>query len=83
MSFKQRVVAPPKYYAIDNGMRRANSPQTTPDKGRRLENAVALELLRRRLEPCYTRERKHFPYMREDFCRKARKDWPPRTRSGT
>jgi len=21
--------------------------------------------------------------MREDFCRKARKDWPPRTRSGT
>jgi len=30
-----------------------------------------------------TRERKHFPYMREDFCRKARKDWPPRTRSGT
>jgi predicted AAA+ superfamily ATPase len=55
-SFKQRVVAPPKYYAIDNGLRRANSPQTTPDKGRRLENAVALELLRRGMEPCYAAE---------------------------
>ena len=31
----------------------------------------------------YTRERKHFLCMREDFCRKARKDWPQRTRSGT
>ncbi|GHT93639.1 hypothetical protein FACS1894116_06080 [Betaproteobacteria bacterium] len=56
-SFKQRVVAPPKYYAIDNGLRRANSPQTMPDKGRRLENAVALELLRRRMEPCYAAEK--------------------------
>jgi predicted AAA+ superfamily ATPase len=56
-SFKQRVVAPPKYYAIDNGLRRANSPQTSPDKGRRLENAVALELLRRGMEPCYAAEK--------------------------
>ncbi|MDR3055387.1 MAG: ATP-binding protein [Zoogloeaceae bacterium] len=56
-SFKQRVVAPPKYYAIDNGLRRANSPQTTPDKGRRLENAVALELLRRGMAPCYAAEK--------------------------
>ena len=36
-SFKQRVVTPNKYYAIDNGLRRANSPQTTPDVGHRLE----------------------------------------------
>jgi predicted AAA+ superfamily ATPase len=57
MSFKQRVVAPPKYYAIDNGLRRASSPQLTPDKGRRLENAVALELLRRKMEPCYAAEK--------------------------
>ena len=57
MSFKQRVVAPPKYYAIDNGLRRANSPQTTPDKGRRLENAVALELLRRKMELFYAAEK--------------------------
>ncbi|GHU20476.1 hypothetical protein FACS189475_09340 [Betaproteobacteria bacterium] len=56
-SFKQRVVAPPKYYAIDNGLRRANSPQIMPDKGRRLENAVALELLRRGMEPCYAAEK--------------------------
>jgi predicted AAA+ superfamily ATPase len=46
-SFKQRVVAPGKYYAIDNGLRHA-SPQATPDIGRRLENAVALDLVRRR-----------------------------------
>lgn len=43
-SFKQRVVAPNKYYAIDNGLRRVNSPSATPDLGHRLENAVALAL---------------------------------------
>ena len=56
-SFKKRVVAPPKYYAIDNGLRRANSPQTMPDKGHRLENAVALELMRRKTAPCYAAEK--------------------------
>jgi len=56
-SFKKRVVAPAKYYAIDNGLRRANSPQATPDKGRRLENMVALELLRRGMEPSYAAEK--------------------------
>lgn len=45
-SFKKRVVAPNKYYAIDNGLRRATSPQSTPDLGRRLENAVYLALWR-------------------------------------
>lgn len=45
-SFKRRVVAPRKYYAIDNGLRRANSPQSTPDLGHRLENAVFLALRR-------------------------------------
>jgi hypothetical protein len=43
-SFKQRVVAPNKYYAVDNGLRRATSPQFTSDIGRRLENAVYLAL---------------------------------------
>jgi predicted AAA+ superfamily ATPase len=43
-SFKKRVIAPAKYYAIDNGLRRANSPQVQPDLGHRLENAVALHL---------------------------------------
>lgn len=45
-SFKQRVVAPNKYYAVDNGLRRANSPQAHPDLGHRLENAVYLALRR-------------------------------------
>lgn len=43
-SFKQRVVAPNKYYAIDNGLRRINAPAVTSDLGRRLENAVFLAL---------------------------------------
>ena len=46
-SFKKRVVTPNKYYAVDNGLRRANSPQLTPDLGHRLENAVFLALRRR------------------------------------
>jgi predicted AAA+ superfamily ATPase len=46
-SFRRRVVTPNKYYAIDNGMRRANSPQLTVDVGHRLENAVYLALRRR------------------------------------
>ena len=51
-SFKKRIVAPAKYYAIDNGLRRANSPQSTPDVGRRLENLVFLAL-RSRGEPLH------------------------------
>ena len=45
-SYRQRVVAPARYYAIDTGLRRANSPQLQPDLGHRLENAVALHLRR-------------------------------------
>lgn len=56
-SFKKRVVAPNKYYAIDNGLRRANSPQTTPDVGHRLENAVFLALRRRGVPVTYAGER--------------------------
>jgi len=51
-SFRRRVIAPCKYYAIDNGLRRANSPQTSPDKGGRLENLVCLAL-RRKGQPIY------------------------------
>ncbi len=47
-SFKKRVVAPNRFYAIDNGLRRVVSPQRNPDVGRRLENAVYLALRRRR-----------------------------------
>ena len=56
-SFKQRVVAPAKYYAIDNGLRRANSPQSQPDIGHRLENAVALHLRRTASDLHYAAER--------------------------
>ena len=50
-SFKQRVVSPPKYYAIDPGFRAANTPNPTPDLGRRLENAALLALRRRGATP--------------------------------
>ncbi len=55
-SFKQRVVSPPKYYAIDPGFRGANSPNPTPDLGRHLENAVLLALLRGDSVPTYASE---------------------------
>jgi uncharacterized protein len=45
-SFKQRVTSPPKYYAVDTGLAAANSPNLTPDLGRKLENAVLLTLRR-------------------------------------
>lgn len=56
-SFKHRVVAPNKYYAIDNGLRRVNSPNLTPDVGHRLENAVFLSLRQRGLTPRYAGEK--------------------------
>lgn len=56
-SFKKRVVAPNKYYAVDNGLRRVNSPNLTPDAGHRLENAVFLSLRERGLKPCYAGEK--------------------------
>jgi hypothetical protein len=46
-SFRQRVVAPAKYYPVDTALARANSPQPQPDLGRRLESAVAQHLRRR------------------------------------
>jgi hypothetical protein len=56
-SFRRRVSAPNKYYAVDNGLRRANSPQATPDRGRRLENQVFLALRSRGESPCYDGEK--------------------------
>lgn len=52
-SFKQRVTSPPKYYAVDTGLAAANSPNPTPDLGRKLENAVLLTLRRRRTAPTF------------------------------
>lgn len=56
-SFKKRVVAPKKYYPIDNGLARANSPQATPDRGRRLENQVFLALRQAGKDPAYDAEK--------------------------
>jgi predicted AAA+ superfamily ATPase len=56
-SFKQRAVAPRKYYVVDNGLRRANSAQTTPDVGPRLENAVFLALRQRGTPVAYAGEK--------------------------
>lgn len=55
-SLKKRVVTPSKYYAIDNGLRRANSPQMTADLGHRLENAIYLALRRQRIAVSYAGE---------------------------
>ena len=55
-SFKKRVVTPNKYYAIDNGLRRVNSPQSTADLGHRLENAVFLALRRNKMRISYAGE---------------------------
>lgn len=52
-SFRKRVTSPPKYYAIDTGLAGANSPNATPDLGRRLENAVLLTLRRRGAAPTF------------------------------
>jgi len=56
-SFRKRIVSPPKYYSVDNGLRRANSPQAAPDIGRRLENAVYLALRRSNPGLAYASER--------------------------
>ena len=52
-SHRQRVVSPPKYYAVDTGLAAANSPNPTPDLGRKLENAVLLALRREGEAPTY------------------------------
>ncbi|MEI7774700.1 MAG: ATP-binding protein [Verrucomicrobiota bacterium] len=52
-SFKQRVTSPPKYYAVDTGMAAANSPNPTPDLGRKLENAVLIALRRMGAAPTF------------------------------
>ena len=52
-SFKQRVTSPPKYYAVDTGLAAANSPNPTPDLGRKLENAVLLTLRRMGTGPTF------------------------------
>jgi predicted AAA+ superfamily ATPase len=55
-SFKQRIITPKKYYLVDNGLARVNTPQLTPDRGRRLENQVFLTLRQHRNDLAYDAE---------------------------
>jgi len=55
-SFKKRIVSPRKYYAVDNGLASINNPQSTPDRGRRLENQVFPALRQRGIEASYEGE---------------------------
>lgn len=55
-SYKKRIIAPRKYYAVDNGLAAANNPQSTPDLGRRLENQVFLALRQRGIGAAYDGE---------------------------
>lgn len=52
-SMKKAMQKPRKYYAYDTGLQEAISKSFSPDLGRRAENAVAIELVRRGYEPQY------------------------------
>ncbi|MEW6328514.1 MAG: ATP-binding protein [Candidatus Micrarchaeota archaeon] len=52
-SLKKALEKPRKYYAYDTGLQGVLSKSFSPDLGRRLENAVAVELVRRNKEIQY------------------------------
>ncbi len=52
-SLKKALEKPRKYYAYDTGLQAAISKSFSPDYGRRAENAVAIELIRRGKEVQY------------------------------
>jgi len=52
-SMKKAMEKPRKYYAYDTGIQEAISRSFSPDFGRRAENAVAIELVRRGFSPQY------------------------------
>jgi predicted AAA+ superfamily ATPase len=52
-SMKKAMEKPRKYYAYDTGLQEAISRSFSPDLGRRAENAVAIELVRRGFSPQY------------------------------
>jgi hypothetical protein len=82
-SFKRRVVAPNKYYAIDNGFRRVNSPQAAPDRGHRLENLVFLALRRHGASVYYAGERNQWEcdFVTEAFAIQACAELTPYNRA--
>ncbi|MFH1442439.1 MAG: ATP-binding protein [Candidatus Micrarchaeota archaeon] len=56
-SLKKALEKPRKYYAYDTGLQAAISKSFSPDYGRRAENAVAIELIRRNKEVQYYSEK--------------------------
>jgi predicted AAA+ superfamily ATPase len=56
-SERARMVNPPKVYPVDPGLAEAFSPLAGADEGRRLENAVYLELRRRGFQVEYLKTR--------------------------
>jgi predicted AAA+ superfamily ATPase len=56
-SLKKALEKPRKYYAYDTGLQAAISKSFSPDYGRRAENAVAIELIRRNKELQYYSEK--------------------------
>ncbi len=72
-AFRQRIITPAKYYAVDNGLRQTNSPQQTHDLGHRLENAVYHCLRRRSQNVWYAGEKDLWEcdFVTDDLCIQA------------
>lgn len=58
-SYKTQMLNPKKVYSIDLGLHKVSSPSFLQDRGRKLENEVYLELLRKGYELYYYSEKGH------------------------
>ena len=58
-SYKTQMLNPKKVYSIDLGLHKVSSPSFLQDRGRKLENEVYLELLRKGYELYYYSENGH------------------------
>jgi predicted AAA+ superfamily ATPase len=62
-SFKEQKTLPSKVYCIDNGLRNAVSFKFSKDKGKLAENAVLVELKRRRKDIYYWKDRSEVDFI--------------------
>ncbi len=65
-SLKKSMEKPRKYYAYDTGMQTAISKSFSSDTGRKIENIVAIELLRRKKEIQYYADKKEVDFIIKD-----------------
>ncbi|MEK6953528.1 MAG: DUF4143 domain-containing protein [Candidatus Micrarchaeota archaeon] len=65
-SLKKALEKPRKYYAYDTGLQAAISKSFSPDYGRRAENAVAIELIRRSKEVQYYSKKHEVDFVVKD-----------------